>query len=171
MCRDRADQFCELSASYGTKPGQAPLPPWGTLALQPGPRFQHIGDGDGGESPIPDKAGTGAGERPRPRANRGRTPRPRPRTNRGRGRGRGPAGCPRPAGDRATEDGDSTEHPEKSGRGAGAPAWPESWAAAPLPRRRCEGADARDVERAARKNHMRIRIIRCAAGAAGARRA
>jgi hypothetical protein len=104
VCRDRADQFCELSASYGTKPGQKSLPPWpgGTLALQPGPRFQQIGDGDGGESPIPDKSGTGTGERPRPRplANRGRTPRPRPRTNRGRGRcvqrGRGP-GCPRPA--------------------------------------------------------------------------
>jgi hypothetical protein len=101
VCRDRVDQFCELSASYGTEPGQAPLPPWGTLALQPGPRFQQIGDGDrdsdGGEFPIPGKSGTGAGERPRPRANRGRTPRPRPRTNRrrGRGRGRGP-GCPRP---------------------------------------------------------------------------
>jgi hypothetical protein len=54
--RDRADQFCELSASYGTKPGQKPLPLWGTLALQPGPRFQQIGDGDGGESPIPDKS-------------------------------------------------------------------------------------------------------------------
>jgi hypothetical protein len=49
----------------------------GTLALQPGPRFQQIGDGDGGESPILDKSGTGTGERPRPRANRGRTPRPR----------------------------------------------------------------------------------------------
>jgi hypothetical protein len=29
------------------------------MALQPGPRFQQIGDGDGGESPIPDKSGTG----------------------------------------------------------------------------------------------------------------
>ena len=62
MCRDRADKFCELSASHGTKPGQSPLPPWGTLAPQPGPRFQQIGDGDGGESrsPIPDKSGTDA---------------------------------------------------------------------------------------------------------------
>jgi hypothetical protein len=87
VCRDRVDQVCELPAGYGTKPGQKPLPPWGTLALQPGPRFQQIGDsdaGDGGESPIPDKSGTGTGERPRHRANRG----PRPRTNRGRGRGR-----------------------------------------------------------------------------------
>ncbi len=68
LCRDslRVDQFCELSASYhdGTKPGQKPLPPWGTLTLQPGPRFQQIGDGDGGESPITDKSarGTGTGE-------------------------------------------------------------------------------------------------------------
>jgi hypothetical protein len=37
----------------------------GTLAPQPGPRFQQIGDGDGGESRIPDKL----------------------RVNRGRGRG------------------------------------------------------------------------------------
>jgi hypothetical protein len=74
-------------ASYGT----APLPLWGTLAIQPGPRFQQIGDGDGGASPSPDKSGTGTarGERPRLRANRGRAPRPRPRTNRGRGRGSG----------------------------------------------------------------------------------
>jgi hypothetical protein len=35
------------------------------MALQPGPRFQQIGDGDGGESPIPGKSGTGTGERPR----------------------------------------------------------------------------------------------------------
>jgi hypothetical protein len=67
VCRDRADQFCELSvtlsASYGTKPGQNPqaLPPWGTLALQPGPRFQQIGDGDGGKSPIPEQIGDGDG--------------------------------------------------------------------------------------------------------------
>ena len=57
-------------ASYGTNPGQAPLPLWGTLALQPGPRFQQIGDGDGGESPIPspDKwgPGTGTGSVPAP---------------------------------------------------------------------------------------------------------
>ena len=87
---DRVDELCE----YGTNPGKT-SPLWGTLALQPGPRFQQIGDGDGGASPSPDKSGTGTGERPRPRPNRGRTPRPRPRTNRGRGRGRGP-GCPCP---------------------------------------------------------------------------
>ncbi len=57
MCRDGVDQFCELSASYGTKPGQSPLRPWGTLALQ-----------------VPDfsKSGTGTGESPRFRTNRGR---------------------------------------------------------------------------------------------------
>jgi hypothetical protein len=145
---------------------------------------------------VPDfsKSGTGTGER---QSGTGTGERPRFRTNRGRGRGTVPApgqigdGRPVPVpgqleigdgdgdGDRGVralpgtgpQNGDSTEHAEKSGRGAGAPAWPESWAAAPLPRWRCEGADARDVERAARKNHMRIRIIRCAAGAAGARRA
>jgi hypothetical protein len=44
--------------------------PLGVLtAIQPGPRFQQIGDGDGGASPIPGKSGTGTGERPRgPRA-------------------------------------------------------------------------------------------------------
>ncbi len=73
---------------------------WGTLALQPGPRFQQIGDGDGGASPIPDKSGTGTGERPRFR------------TNRGRGRGSVPApgqigdGRPRPS-----------PSPDKSARG------------------------------------------------------
>ncbi len=66
MCRDRAGhwQFCELSASYGTKPGQSPLPPCsGVYTLWhyslTSPRFQQIGDGDGGASPIPDKSGTG----------------------------------------------------------------------------------------------------------------
>ncbi len=72
MCRDGAGQFCEfkLSASYGTKPGQGPLPPWGTL--------WHY-------SLVPDfsKSGTGTGESPRPT--------PRFRTNRGRGRGSVPA--------------------------------------------------------------------------------
>jgi hypothetical protein len=50
-------------ASYGPgqTPGKAPLPLWGTLALQPGPRFQQIGDGDGGASPSPDKSGTVTG--------------------------------------------------------------------------------------------------------------
>ena len=81
--------ICELWDQTWARP---PTPLGYSMALQPGPRFQQIGDGDGGESPIPDKSGTGTGERPRPRANRGRTPRPRPRTNRGRGRGRGPGG-------------------------------------------------------------------------------
>ena len=68
----------------GPNLGKALCPlPGGTLAPQPGPRFQQIGDGDGGASPSPR------------RPNRGRTPRPRPRTTRGRGRGRGP-GCPCP---------------------------------------------------------------------------
>jgi hypothetical protein len=48
---------------YGTKRGLAAnLRPCGVLtALQPGPRFQRIGDGDGdgGASPIRDKSGTG----------------------------------------------------------------------------------------------------------------
>ncbi len=105
MCRDRVGQYSELSrCELWDQTWAAPSTPLGcsytyTMALQPGPRFQQIGDRDGdgglGASPMPDKSGTGTGERPRPRANRGRTPRPRPRTNRGRGRGRGP-GCPRP---------------------------------------------------------------------------
>ncbi len=66
MCRDRVDQFCELSASYGAKPGQSPLPPWGTLdrttACQwsPGPGSDFS------------KSGTGTGESPQFRTNRGR---------------------------------------------------------------------------------------------------
>ena len=94
--------ICELWDQTWAKPS-TPLGYSMVLQPEPGPRFQQIGDGDGGEPPIPDKSGTGTRavteERPRPRANRGRTPRPRPRTNRGRGRGRGP-GCPRPGHDR-----------------------------------------------------------------------
>ncbi len=78
MCRDRADQFCELSASYGTKPGQKPLPPglwgpgystttaWSPISANRGrgrgrvPDSRQIGDGDGGASPPPGKSGTDA---------------------------------------------------------------------------------------------------------------
>jgi hypothetical protein len=62
VCRDRAGQFCEFSASYGTKPGQKPLPPWG--ALQPGPRFQQIGDGDGVSPRFRTNPGRGRGSVP-----------------------------------------------------------------------------------------------------------
>jgi hypothetical protein len=49
----------ELAKRLPTHNLGANLYPLGVLtALQPGPRFQQIGDGDGGASPIPDKSGT-----------------------------------------------------------------------------------------------------------------
>jgi hypothetical protein len=72
--RDRADQFCELSASpsHGTKPGQSPLPPCGTLALQPGPPGSPISANRGrGRGRVPDSGqigepGRGRGSVPAP---------------------------------------------------------------------------------------------------------
>ena len=55
-----SDRVDELWRVMGANLGKTPLPLWGTLALQPGPRFQQIGDGDGGASPSPDKSGTDA---------------------------------------------------------------------------------------------------------------
>jgi hypothetical protein len=55
-----SDRVDELWRVMGQTPGKTPLPLWGTLALQPGPRFQQIGDGDGGASPSPAKSGTDA---------------------------------------------------------------------------------------------------------------
>jgi hypothetical protein len=55
------NRFCD----YGQTRGKAATPLGVLTAIQPGPRFQQIGDGDGGASPIPGKSGTGTGERPR----------------------------------------------------------------------------------------------------------